>query len=92
MRRRNKWVHLGYLPYPMLHKKWQWYVLEMVRETVKTDARSIGSSDACYDDVSQRVCGQCAEGRCAVALSELGDLSGQVCGESADLAAAHRPL
>ena len=26
----HKWVHLGYLPYPMLHKKWQWYVLEVV--------------------------------------------------------------
>ncbi len=21
----QKWVHLGYLPYPMLHKKWQWH-------------------------------------------------------------------
>ncbi len=29
----QKWVHLGYLPYPMLHKKWQWHALEMVRET-----------------------------------------------------------
>src|SRR5712691_8939222 len=33
----QQWVHLGYLPYPMLHKKWQWYALEMCRETVKTD-------------------------------------------------------
>jgi hypothetical protein len=34
----QQWVHLGYLPYPMLHKKWQWYALEMCRTTVKSDA------------------------------------------------------
>ncbi len=31
------WVHVGYGPYPMLPKQWQWYALEMGRETVKTD-------------------------------------------------------
>lgn len=34
----QQWVHLGYLPYPMLHKKWQWYALEMCREALPTDA------------------------------------------------------
>jgi Putative transposase len=43
----HKWVHLGYLPYPMLHKKWQWYVLEMCRETLKTDAMT-RLVQACY--------------------------------------------
>jgi hypothetical protein len=43
----HKWVHLGYLPYPMLHKKWQWYVLEMCREALKTDAM-IRLVQACY--------------------------------------------
>jgi len=33
----EQWVRLGYLPYPMLHKKWQWYVLEMCREALKTN-------------------------------------------------------
>lgn len=33
----EQWVHLGYLPYPMLHKKWQWYALEMCREALQTD-------------------------------------------------------
>ena len=33
----KQWVHLGYLPYPMLHKKWQWYALEMCREALHTD-------------------------------------------------------
>jgi len=34
----RQWVHLGYVPYPMLHKKWQWDVLEICRATLKTDA------------------------------------------------------
>ncbi|MCP4271170.1 MAG: transposase [Gammaproteobacteria bacterium] len=33
----GKWIHLGYLPYKMLHKKWQWYLLEMLREEVDTE-------------------------------------------------------
>ena len=33
----HKWVHLNYLPYPLLHKKWQWYLLEMLREKLDTD-------------------------------------------------------
>jgi hypothetical protein len=33
----KQWVHLGYVPYPMLHKKWQWYALEMCREALHTD-------------------------------------------------------
>ena len=33
----EQWVHLGYVPYPMLHKKWQWYALEMCREALKTN-------------------------------------------------------
>lgn len=33
----EKWVHLNYLPYPVLHKKWQWYLLEMLREEIDTE-------------------------------------------------------
>jgi hypothetical protein len=33
----QKWVHLNYLPYHVLHKKWQWYLLEMLREQLDTD-------------------------------------------------------
>jgi hypothetical protein len=32
----RQWVHLDYLPYPMLRKKWQWHLLTMLRQTVKT--------------------------------------------------------
>jgi hypothetical protein len=32
----SAWVHLDYLPYPMVRTKWQWYVLTMRRQTVKT--------------------------------------------------------
>ncbi|WKZ22406.1 MAG: transposase [Candidatus Brocadiaceae baterium WH-1] len=33
----GKCEHLEYLPYPMLHKKWQWYLLEMIREEMDTE-------------------------------------------------------
>ena len=33
----GKWKHLDYLPYPVLHKKWQWYLLEMIREEIETE-------------------------------------------------------
>ena len=43
----KQWVHLDYLPYPMLRKKWQWYLLTMLRQTLKT--REINRLiDACY--------------------------------------------
>lgn len=43
----SQWVHLDYLPYPMLRKKWQWHLLTMLRQTVKTHAidRLV---DTCY--------------------------------------------
>jgi hypothetical protein len=33
----GKWVHLGYLPYEVLHKKWQWHFLEMVKRELDTE-------------------------------------------------------
>jgi len=43
----SQWVHLDYIPYPLLRKKWQWYLLTMLRQTVKTQEiqRLV---DACY--------------------------------------------
>ncbi len=32
----RQWVHLDYIPYPLLRKKWQWYLLTMLRQTVQT--------------------------------------------------------
>ena len=32
----RQWGHLDYIPYPMLRKKWQWYLLTMLRQTVQT--------------------------------------------------------
>ena len=43
-----QWVHLGYLPYVMLHKKWQWYALEMCRDALPTDAMN-RLVQTCYD-------------------------------------------
>ena len=43
----RQWVHLDYIPYPLLRKKWQWYLLTMLRQIVKTQEikRLV---DACY--------------------------------------------
>jgi len=32
----KQWVHLDYVPYRLLRKKWQWSPLTMLRQTVKT--------------------------------------------------------
>jgi Putative transposase/Transposase zinc-binding domain len=43
----QQWVHLDYVPYPLLREKWQWHLLTMLRQTVQTDAlRKL--VDACY--------------------------------------------
>ncbi len=33
----GKWVELGYLPYKVLHKKWQYELLKMLEEEIKTE-------------------------------------------------------
>ena len=33
----QRWEHLHYLPYALLRRKWQWYLLGMVRQTLKTE-------------------------------------------------------
>lgn len=43
----KKWAHLNYLPYPLLHKKWQWYLLEMLRKEVDTEGIE-EEIDYCY--------------------------------------------
>ena len=43
----QKWVHLDYLPYEMLRKKWQWHLLTMLKETLKSKEIN-GLVDACY--------------------------------------------
>jgi len=32
----KQWMHLDYVPYPMLRKKWQWHLLTVLRQTLKT--------------------------------------------------------
>jgi Putative transposase/Transposase zinc-binding domain len=34
----DRWEHLHYLPYALRRRKWQWYLLNMVRQTLKTEA------------------------------------------------------
>src|SRR4030095_6925155 len=43
----NQWVHLDYLPYPLLRKKWQWHLLTMLRQTLKIKGIN-RLVDACY--------------------------------------------
>jgi hypothetical protein len=42
-----RWEHLQYLPYALLRRKWQWHLLTMLRQTLKTNAvyRLV---DACF--------------------------------------------
>jgi Putative transposase/Transposase zinc-binding domain len=34
----QRWEHLHYLPYALLRRKWQWHLLRMVRQTLKSEA------------------------------------------------------
>jgi hypothetical protein len=43
----QQWLHLDYVPYAMLRKKWPWHLLTMLRQTVKTNAIN-RLVDACY--------------------------------------------
>jgi Putative transposase/Transposase zinc-binding domain len=33
----ERWEHLHSLPYKLLHRKWQWHLLRMVRQTLQTE-------------------------------------------------------
>jgi len=33
----SKWVELGYFPYEIIHKKWQYHLLKMFKEMESTD-------------------------------------------------------
>lgn len=37
-RRDHRWEHVEYVPYALLRRKWQWHLLTMVRQTLKTAA------------------------------------------------------
>ena len=51
-RQTSQWVHLDYVPYPLLRKKGQWYLLTMVRQTLQT--KEINRLvDACYTKYGQ---------------------------------------
>jgi len=43
----RQWMHLDYVPYPLLRQKWQWHLLTMLRQTGKTpEMRRL--VDTCY--------------------------------------------
>ena len=41
------WEHLAYVPYALLRRKWQWHLLTMLRQALKTDAVN-RLVDACF--------------------------------------------
>src|SRR2546427_5521731 len=43
----ERWEPLQYLPYALLRRKWQWHLLSMVRQTLKTEAIN-QLVDACF--------------------------------------------
>ena len=43
----TRWEHINYLPYDLLRRKWQWHLLSMVRQTLKTEAIN-QLVDACF--------------------------------------------
>jgi Putative transposase/Transposase zinc-binding domain len=43
----ERWEHLQYLPYALLRRKWQWHLLTMLRQTLKTEAIN-ELVDACF--------------------------------------------
>ena len=59
----QKWEHMEYLPYPMLHKKWQWYLLEMVREGIDTEEIE-QLVDDCYRSYPKGFVANVQKGKC----------------------------
>jgi Putative transposase len=43
----QRWEHFPYLPYALLRRTWQWYLLGMVRQTLKTEGVN-QLVDACF--------------------------------------------
>src|SRR5216683_2339373 len=43
----QRWEHVHYLPYELLRRKWQWHLLSMVRQTLKTETIN-QLVDACF--------------------------------------------
>ena len=43
----ERWEHLQYLPYDVLRRQWQWHLLTMLRQTLKTDVIN-QVVDACF--------------------------------------------
>jgi hypothetical protein len=43
----ERWEHLQFLPYDLLRRKWQWYLLTMLRQTRKTELMN-QLVDACF--------------------------------------------
>jgi hypothetical protein len=52
-----RWEHLPYLPYALLRRKWQWHLLTMLRQRLKTEAIE-QLVDVCFSKYLDRI-GKC---------------------------------
>ena len=83
----KQWVHLDYIPYPLLRKKWQWHLLTMLRQTVQSKElqRLI---DTCYTRYREGFVTNVQKGDVPARIRAR-DVSGEICRESTDLTQAH---
>ena len=58
----ERWEHLQYLPYDLLRRKWQWHLLTMVRQTLKT-ATINQLVDACFQKYPEGLVTNVQKGR-----------------------------
>ena len=84
----ERWEHLQYLPYALLRRKWQWHLLTMLRQTLKTEAIN-QLVDACFRKYPNGLVTNVQKGQRPIAVSERGALRGQIRGEPADRRPAH---
>jgi len=78
----ERWEHLQYLPYELLRRKWQWHLLTMLRQRLKTEAIN-QLVDACFTKYPNGLVTTCKRGK-SLGVSERGGLRGQIRREPPD--------
>jgi hypothetical protein len=87
----QRWEHLHYLPYALLRRKWQWHLLRMVRQTLRSDAIN-RLVDRCFTQYPNGLVTNVQKGQVPGRVPEFSTLRGQICGQPPYLCPAHRSL
>ena len=85
------WVALKYFPYEILHKKWQYYLFEMLKEKVPTRQMK-GLIDKLYGKYPKGLVANIQKGEVPKTDKEFSKIFGQICGKSADIGEADTAL